>query len=377
MNARFRTLLAQIGSFLLAGVLLYLALRGVDLNEIVVALEHADFRLVPVLIIVVLVSHLLRAWRWKILLEALPEESADKPAKRVSIWTAFASVMIGYMVNYAAPRIGEVARTANLASRERIQFSSVFGTVVVERILDVIVLLLALASVGLLFLDHLTSVNELFFKPATDQIGSVPVLGLAALVLAVAVLVFFIYRRALWRESALYGIWQRRVQPVMSSFKAGILTLLRTRRRIELVVSTVAIWFCYLLMAHLPLEILGMVHQYHLTLLDSWGIMIFGAIGVAIPSPGGTGSYHYITRETLTHLFGVDPTAAATYAILTHGAQLILYVLVGFICILAQGTGFRSIRTTAPPVKPAEADDTEPPAPELSSVQADEDSVQR
>ncbi|HET6568700.1 MAG TPA: lysylphosphatidylglycerol synthase transmembrane domain-containing protein [Rhodothermales bacterium] len=375
MNTRVRTLLAQIGSFLLAGVLLYLALRGVDLNEIVTSLEHADFRLVPVLIVVVLLSHLLRAWRWTILLEALPERSAENPVKKVSVWTAFASVMIGYMVNYAAPRIGEVARTANLSSRERIQFSSVFGTVVVERILDVIVLLLALASVGLIFLDRLTSVNDLFFKPAVEQLGSVPVLGLAALILGIVVLVFFIFRRVLRRESALHTIWLRRVQPVMTSFKAGVLTLLRTKRRFALVISTIAIWFCYLLMAHLPLEILGMTRTFHLTLLDSWGIMIFGAVGIAIPSPGGTGSYHYITRETLTHLFGVDPTAAATYAILTHGAQLILYVIVGFICILAQGTGFRSIRTTAPTSKPEAGSEAETTPRELSEVAASGDAA--
>lgn len=343
MNTRLRILLTQAGSFLLAGVLLYVALRGVDLSEIGIALRESDYTWLLPLIGVVLLSHWIRAWRWRILIEALPAESSQQPRGPVSTGGAFASVMIGYMVNYAAPRLGEVARTANLATREKLQFSSVLGTVVVERILDVIVLFLALASIPLLFINQLPSINELFIAPLVAQMGRIPVIALLTLAVGVAMLVVFAYRRLLRRESALQRFWVARIQPVMLSFKTGVFTLLRTRRRLALVFSTCAMWFCYLLMAYLPLEILGMVDRFHLSLLDGWGIMIMGSLGVVVPSPGGTGSYHYITRETLTRLFSVDPTSAATYAVLTHGAQLILYVVTGFICLLVQGSSVRGL----------------------------------
>lgn len=355
MNTRLRILLIQTGSFLLAGVLLYVALRGVDLSEIGIALRESDYTWLLPLIGVVLLSHWIRAWRWRILLETLPAESSQQPRGTVSTGQAFASVMIGYMVNYAAPRLGEVARTANLATREKLQFSSVLGTVVVERILDVIVLFLALASIPLLFINQLPSINELFIAPLVAQMGRIPVIALLTLAVGVAMLVVFAYRRLLRRESALQRFWVARIQPVMLSFKAGLLTLLRTRRRLALVFSTCAMWFCYLLMAYLPLEILGMVDRFHLSLLDGWGIMIIGSLGVVVPSPGGTGSYHYITRETLTRLFSVDPTSAATYAVLTHGAQLILYVVTGFICLLVQGSSVRGLVAT----KSSDASDQE------------------
>lgn len=348
MTTRVRTLLTQIGSFILAGVLLYAALRGVDLSEIGTALKESDYTWLIPLIGIVLLSHWLRAWRWRILLEALPEETSEKPRRTISTGATFNSVMIGYMVNYAAPRLGEVARTANLATREKLQFSSVLGTVVVERILDMIVLLIALVSIPILFLDHLSGLNALFIAPLVERLGHISVLTLLGLTTCTGALVFVTYRHLVRRESALQRFWLNRIQPVMLSFRTGVFTLLRTRRRLALTVSTCAMWFCYLLMAYLPLEILGMVSRYDLSLLDAWGIMVMGSLGIVVPSPGGTGSYHYITRETLTLLFGVDPTPATTYAILTHGAQLILYVVTGFICLLVQGSSIRSLAPRKP-----------------------------
>lgn len=346
MSPRLRRWLAQGGSFVLAGVLLYLALRGVDLAVIGEALRAADYRWLPPLVAVVLLSHLLRAWRWKLLLEALPPDDAEGGTPRpVSLRVAFYSVMIGYMVNYAAPRLGEVARTANLATRARLRFSSVFGTVVVERILDMLVLLGAIGSVALLLLDRLAVVEELFIAPLLAQVGRLPVLGLAGVALGVGVLVLLIYRQVMRREDALVRrFWDRRVRPLLASFQDGLATLLRSRHRLLLTGTTVGIWFCYVLMAYLPFVILGMHQTFGLSLLDTWVIMTIGAIGIVIPSPGGTGSYHYITIQTLVHLFGVAQAPAATYAVLAHAAQLILYVLVGAICMMLQGSSLQTLR---------------------------------
>ena len=84
----------------------------------------------------------------------------------------------------------------------------------------------------------------------------------------------------------------------------------RARRPVALVVSTVLMWLCYVLMAHLPFVMLGMTDAYGLTLLDTWAIMALGALGIVVPSPGGVGSYHYITIQTLVHLFAVDEFAS-------------------------------------------------------------------
>lgn len=343
MSQRLRKILAQIGSFVIAGVLLYLALQGVEAEALLEALQDANYWWLVPLVVVVLASHLLRAWRWQMLLETLPERASKK--ERVSIKTAFYSVMIGYMVNYVAPRLGEVVRTGNLAARERLHFSSVLGTVVAERVLDMVVLLLALGSVFVLFLDRFATLSQLFLQPAWERLGEVPALALLLAIVSVGVLVAVIAARAMRsQESRLYVLWHERVAPLLVSFREGLLTVLQCPRRGALVASTVAIWFLYLLMAYLPLVMLGMTEAYALSLLDGWAIMLLGALGVVIPSPGGTGSYHYITRQTLVHFFAVPQNPAVAYAVLTHAAQLVLYCIVGAISLVLQGTGISELR---------------------------------
>jgi hypothetical protein len=348
MPPRLRSLLAQIGSFVLAGVLLYLALRGVDLGDVLEALRSANYSWLIPLIGIVLLSHWLRAWRWRVLIEALPEVRGESSRRAPTTRLAFSSVMIGYMVNYAAPRLGEVARTANLSAQSGLGFGSLFGTVIVERILDVFVLLLALVSVFALLADRQSTMAELFIAPVVVEVGRVPALGIGLAIAGVGLLVFLLYRRMLRDDaSSERSFWSDRAVPLLVSFRHGLATIVRSRERSALVLTTASMWFLYLLMAYVPFVMLDMAATYDLSLLDAWSVMVLGAIGVAIPSPGGVGSYHYITIQTLVHLFAVSAESAATYAVLTHAAQLILYVATGAICLILQGSGGGALRRHA------------------------------
>jgi uncharacterized protein (TIRG00374 family) len=360
---RLRRLLTQLGSFVLAGVLLYLALRGVDLDVVWEALREADYRWLLPLVAIVILSHWFRAWRWQMLLEALPADPDGAGRRRVSVKVAFYSVLIGYLVNYVAPRLGEIARATNLAAREKLPAGGVFGTVVVERLLDVLVLGLGLGSVFLL-VDEAAIVDELFIAPVTDAFGRLPALLLLGGVIGLSVLVALLFRWAVRREeSRLHQAWAQRVRPGILSFKDGLGTLQRTGRPVALLVSTAGIWFCYLLMAHVPFIMFGMTEAFDVSLLDSWSIMILGAVGMSVPSPGGTGSFHYITVQTLVHLFGFDASEAFTYAVVTHGAMLVLYVLLGVVCIVLQGSSLGTVRRAAQAGRPAETGRSEAPAP--------------
>src|SRR5690606_24255687 len=201
---------------------------------------------------------------------ALPEGGEAGP--RVSLKLAFYSVRIGYMVNYAAPRLGEVARSANVASRTRLRFSGVFGTVVVERVLDVLTLGVALLTVLALFGGRLLGVAEVFganTRGALSGMPSVPwTLVLVGLVLAgvgLAWVVRLFYRKRLAsggdaRDGKLLG--------TLRSFRDGLVSLVRVRQKGRVLLATVGIWFCYLLMADIPLRMLGLAGPFDLGLLD-------------------------------------------------------------------------------------------------------------
>lgn len=369
MTSRARRILIQVGIFALAGVLLYLALRGAELDKVAEALREAEYGWLVPLFVVTILSHLLRAWRWQVLLEALPPRSPGAGPPRVSLKTAFYSLMVGYMVNYALPRMGEVVRTADVAAQEKLSFSGVLGTVVVERILDVLMLALGLVVSLLLLFDQRGALQEHLIDPVLQNIGQIPALLWGGLLLGIGAVVMFIYWKAFRPEDArLRRFWNKRLRSIWMSFKDGLATVLRSPRRFTLVFSTPAIWFCYLLMAYVPLLLFDLVGPYNLSLLDTLSIMILGAVGVAMPLPGGAGSFHYITIQTLVFLFGVNESLAVTYAFFVHGAQLVFFVIVGSLCLLLQGSSlstlYSQIKTAQqePPPDTARPDDTGTPS---------------
>ena len=353
MTKRVRRLLFQIGSFALAGLLLYLSLRGVDLSEIARAFREADYRWLIPLVGVALASLALRAWRWKALLEALPddalgEQPTHRPARSLTFGDAFTSLTIGYMVNYAAPRLGEVARTANLSARSRLRFSSIFGTVVIERVLDMAVLTLALLSVIPILWPQLPTLEQTFLEPAIARLHALPLAMLALIGAGLGVLLIaagvWLRHAAQQQASAVRQLWTSRVQPALIAFRDGLSTLWRSPRRGLLVGTTLAMWGGYALMAYWPFVMLGTAGPYDISLLDAWALMAIGALGIVVPSPGGTGSYHFITAEALVMLFAMPRADAATYAVLTHAAQFVLFVTGGLLCLLWQGVSLRVLK---------------------------------
>jgi uncharacterized protein (TIRG00374 family) len=339
MSRRLKSILVQGASFVLGGVLLWLALRNVDFGALGDALRTANYWYLLPLGVLLLGAHLLRAWRWQMLLEALPD--AEQQTQRVPLKTAFYSVMIGYMVNYAAPRLGEVARTANLATHTRLPFSGVFGTVVVERLLDVLMLALGLVA-AIVLLAERTAALAPIFAPVTDLLAEPPVAWWIIVVAGLVVVVggLWLFRTILARSAHAEGMAER-AAATFRSFRDGLASALRAPRRLGIVGTTLGIWALYLVTAYLPLPMLGITG---LGLGDAWVLLIVGAVGMSVPSPGGVGSYHYVTIRSMEGIFGIATAPATAYAVLSHAAQLVLYTIVGFICLLLQGASLRDLR---------------------------------
>ena len=357
----------QGGSFVLAGLLLYLSLRGADLTEMGDAFRSANYWWLLPLVGVTLFSLGLRAWRWQALLQALPRDDADSMTSptTVTYGDTFTSLTIGYMVNYAAPRLGEIARTANLSARAQLSFSGIFGTVVIERVLDMAVLALALLSVIPIMWPQLPAIRQSFIEPALERLVDLPLIWLAViglgLLLAAGAAGLWLYRALQNQSSAVRQLWTTTVQPALIAFRDGLSTLWRAPRRGVLVGTTLGMWGCYAVMAYWPFVMLGTAAPYGITLLDAWALMAIGALGIVVPSPGGTGSYHFITTESLMILFAMPRADAVTYAVITHGAQLVLFVVGGLLCLLWQGVSVKALQKrarqaeteTAPPEQPA------------------------
>ncbi len=340
LSEKTRSRLVQVVSALLAVALLWLALRGTDVEEIWQSLRAANWLWLPVLAAVLTVSHVLRAWRWTLLIDGLTDREETRSAR---LGETFAALMIGYMVNYVAPRLGEITRTATLGKRTGQPFTALLGTVVLERLLDVAVLAIGLLTMPLLMGDHLAELRTTIVNPALERTSGMPIgLILIGVALAIGVLGlgFWAARRSARTAD---GMVARKIVPLLASFREGIATLRTAPKRGTLIGLTLAIWGLYGLLGYLPLVMLTAVGgdtlaaTYELTLVDGWCIMLIGGLGLIVPTPGGIGSYHYVTILALTAIYGVAEQGASTYAILSHGFQLVLYVLLGAVCLLAIG----------------------------------------
>lgn len=351
MTTRTRRILLNGGSFVLAIGLLYLALQGIDLAAVLDAFRKANYSWLAPLVAVVVISNGMRAWRWQVLMEALPEVSDISPKNDIrtkpSFEMSFSSIMIGYMVNYAAPRLGEFVRTANMKARTRLSFSGILGTVVIERILDTAILLFALVSGLLLISGRLPAIQPILVDPVVEWLRGLPVVWLIVIGVVTAGVLggigFLIHRTARNEQSSLRQFWLNTMQPALVSFKSGMRTLDRSGRPGILVLSTLGMWGGYLLMAYLPFVMLGIAEPYSIGLGDAWALMAIGALGLLVPSPGGIGSYHYITIQALVLMYGVPEAPAASYAVLAHAAQLIFYVVAGSIALVWQGYGLNTL----------------------------------
>lgn len=336
-DSRLRRVSVRAGFIALALGLFYLALRGVSLQEVLTALKQGSYAWLAPLVAVTLASHVVRAWRWQELLRALPERPL------VPLKTAFGGVMIGYMVNYALPRVGELVRCTHVAGLAKLRLGAVFGTVVTERILDVLALLAGLAVSLVLLLDRAHIVQDTLLGPAIQSLsalqGTVPILVALAAV-AAAIGAYVLLRRGLIPTGRLKEIWQ--------SFRDGLMSARHSSRKTGLVLSTALMFLLYVGMAYIPLFMFDIARPYALSFLDALAIMFIGAVGVVVPAPGGIGSFHYITRVTLVSLFGVPAPLAVTYAVFVHGAQLVMYALLGLLIILVQGTGHMAFRARVP-----------------------------
>ena len=304
-------------SILLAAFLVWFSLRGVDLATFAESMRSAQYEWIFPVIGITLLSHWVRAYRWHVLVTAIPEDSGS----RVSVLDLFASVMIGYMVNYALPRVGEVARCTYLSTKRKISFSALLGTVAVERIADMLVLGLGLLVTTLLLRGDLQSLWDELAWP------DLPWEWIAAGGILIVLMLCLVLR------SEVSAPLRIRLRILSTKFVGGIKTIYLTPRRWQLIWTTVIMWLMYGLMAYIPLLMFDLQATRDLLYWDGLAIMFIGVLGLLVPTPGGAGSFHVITILTLTAVYGIPQPGAAAYAVFIHGAQLILYLLVGVLIL--------------------------------------------
>lgn len=311
-------------------VLLYFAFRGIDLEELTTELKDANLAWLLLAIGVGLVSHYFRAARWRMQMRA----SGYSPSQL----NTFAAVMVAYLINLALPRAGEVARCSVLLRSDKVPLSTALGTVVVERVFDVIILGLLALVVFFLEFDTLYQGLRLFSSdnPAEQGDAGLPVwLYVLALVGVLGAVLAFVFRQQILEIPLFQKIYQ---------FIKDLLRSAMSIRKLEhpglFVFYTLAIWGCYILMTYIGFFSMPVLRDMNMSMAYfALIITVVGGIGFALPSPGGMGSYHAAVIICFLG-FQLMPDAESShqlglaFATILHTSQLIMMIVVGGLAYL-------------------------------------------
>ena len=257
-------------------------------------------------------SHIFRGWRWKLTLAPLGEY----PKTSDCVYAVFVS----YAANLIVPRVGEISRCGILAKYDSTSFPKSLGTVVTERLIDT--LCVALITGVTLLLQ--AGVFATFFKETgtdtralTDVLTSAHFYIIIICVSAVCVLAFFLIRNV-----AVFA----KVRGILHNVWVGILSLKDVKQMPLVIFYTVAIWICYFLQFYVSFFCFGF--SADLSIMAALVMFVVGSIAVVVPTPNGAGPWHFAVI-TMMMLYGVGKEDAGIFALLVHGIQTFLLILLG------------------------------------------------
>lgn len=309
--------------FLAVGVILFwLALRGKDINKSLAEIKNADYTWISITLAVMLLSHVVRALRWNQLLNTLNI--------RTRTHTTFYSVMIGYFVNNAVPRLGEITRCGVLARHHKVPVNSVIGTVIAERAFDIVTMFAILIIV---ILTQIHFLGDFFYgnilgpivSRFSDSTSALFVIGGGAI--GICIILIVIYRLMLPRLRRLKIF--HKILDLVKGFWHGIKTIKYIKQKKLFLFNTVLLWGLYTLTNYLCFQ--SMDATRHLTFVDALTLMSLGSIGTLVPTPGGIGAYQYFVTLTLIALYSIEKNTATAFANLIYFSQWIMINVVGSI----------------------------------------------
>jgi glycosyltransferase 2 family protein len=318
--------------FLSIGIALFwLAIRGEDIHQILNEFKHANYFWIGVSVTLMVVSHVIRALRWNLLIGTL-----NYKTKTI---TTFYAVMVGYFVNLAVPRLGEISRCGVLAKHDKVPVNSLFGTVIAERVFDVFTLFLIIVITILSQLGFLSKfIQEQIILPAEQKFSgnAIFIISGAIILLVLAVVALYLYR--IFKRKVVEHTFAFKVKNIIEGFFAGIKTIKHVENKKLFLLYSFLLWFVYYLTIYIAF--FAMHATSDLQPEDALTLLAIGSIGILIPTPGGIGAYQYIVGLTLIGVFAIAKIPASSFANILYFSQWFMIIIIGgiswFLLILSE-----------------------------------------
>ncbi len=312
-------ILKFVAFFALGAFIFWLIYKDQDIERIKSVLKNnVNYFWVGVSLLVGFLSHISRTLRWGLMIEPI----SHKPR----FINTFFAVMVGYLMNMALPRMGEISRCGVLSRYEKISFTKLIGTVVAERLVDMISLLILLGIVILSqFGEMLNFVNQNpEIKEKLSAVFSSPYLIIGVIIL---VIIFIVFRKT-FKHTAFF----KKIIEILNNFKEGFISIRSIKRKGWFYFHSVFIWAMYYVM----LYVIFFAFDFTRDLNPIAGLTTFvmASFGMVAPVQGGIGAWHFMAKEALS-LYGVANADGIIFAFVAHGSMTAMIIVIGIISVLA------------------------------------------
>ena len=303
--------LKYIISLTLAIILLWFSFRDVEWSKFIEGLKACNWWLIVLSMVAGAFAFWLRGLRWRQLL--LPFNS------QLTRTTTFNGINIGNISNIVFPRLGEFVRCGVIVRRSNISYNKVLGTVVLERVWELLVMLM----LGFILIIGSNRFVSFFVDEIWTKI-SMKFNMWWAILIAVSIISAFIY--IIWRlrkQNAICG----KIANIFKGILQGFASCLQMEKKWKFFFYTLLIWMIYWFMACCTVWATPFLNG--LDIIDALFISLVGGLGFTVPVPGGIGAFHFIIALTLTSVYKIDWDAAMVYATISHSSQAITQIIFG------------------------------------------------
>lgn len=336
MNLTFKAGLKYFLLFLLGLTAVYFVFKGQNLKEIFSYIKNANYYWITFSAVIALSAHVIRALRWQMLINAL--------GKPISLSTTFYAVMVGYLANLAFPRLGEVSRCGVLKKKVDLSFTELFGTVITERLVDLISLMVvALLTIALQYQLIFESLRQLL-SASSFHLEYVWLLGLLVLIFTGAI--YWVYQKNTEHHLVKKGV------SFLIDLRKGLSSIVHLKSSWLFVGYSALMWALYILSVYIAF--LALPTTQHLGMNAAFCVIVFGSLGMIAPVQGGIGAFHFMVTKAL-QFYGVEEASGITMATLMHSSQTFVMIIAGFLSLFlilkkraVDGTGLRAVGNEQP-----------------------------
>ncbi|MFQ5641202.1 MAG: lysylphosphatidylglycerol synthase transmembrane domain-containing protein [bacterium] len=296
----------------ISAVFIFLAFRQIDVDEMLGAFQKVHYVWLIPAFLAMLLSHWIRAVRWGYFVE---------PVKNASLTSLFSAVMIGYAANNVFPlRLGEFLRAFALGKSEGISKSSAFATVIVERLVDILCLLVLLSGTILIY-------------PLPQEIKNAGYL-IFSFTLAGIVFLLFLMNKTEATTRLLSRIMPKKifsfVEKILKSFIQGFFVLKKSEHYLKITFTSITIWLLYAVVLYFIFIAFDFDENYHINFISGFVVLVTVSIGIMIPSsPGFVGTYHWFCMQSLA-FFGIPQSEAFSFSVISHALNTVPFTIIGF-----------------------------------------------